>query len=145
MSGNKAFVTEAGGDLLQVMVGAPGAGNEWVFTNGWADGIDYRLRIMSIRFIYTSVAGVARQPLIRVQVGAIILATVFCGATQPAIAAYEWMLAPGAQDVILNNNVSVPWPEILIEPGYTIGTSTVNLGGADEYTNINIYFQRWRS
>ena len=145
MSGNKAFVTEAGGDLLQVNVGDPGAGNDWLFTNQFADGINYRLRIMAIRFIYTSAAGVDRQPLIRLQAGGIVLFSLFCGTKQPSVAAWEWTLAPGLVDAQLDNNAMVPWPDVFIEPAYTIGSVTAAIQPADTYTDLSIYFQRWRT
>lgn len=149
MAGNDSFVVPAGGELVEVDVANPAAGAEWLYTipRLTSGGPTMRYLPICVRFTLAAAnAGVARQVVLTLtRVGAGVQAQYVAGATQAINVThiYQWGLGVNPITSGVYHNDKMPWH--WLETEATISTTTINLNGADQYSNIRLLFMRWRT
>lgn len=60
--------------------------------------------------------------------------------TQPSFT-YSWqVLGPGAAQSVDGTTISVPIPAVTLPPGYVVSSSTLDLAGTDQWSNITLWY-----
>lgn len=133
------------GAIISQAVSNPAAGADWGF--GIPGGQRWRIRSITALLV-TSAAGSARTITLKFTDGTNLLGRVDVTATQAVSTGFEYdfMLGYGRESVVGGlAGVAAGLPDLLLGPNYAFGTTTVNLGAADQWQNIRILAELWLS
>jgi hypothetical protein len=134
---------EGPGRLVSVRSVAPAAGLDW----SYAVPVDFRFRVQSVSALLTTSAHVSNRTVtawIKDAAGNIVFQSDGVH-TQAAGLAYRYSLVPGVAMASLTSVDQVlPFPHDLILPaGFSIGTETLLLDAADQWSDAWLLVERW--
>jgi hypothetical protein len=125
-----------------IQVTAPAAGAEWLYTVG--AGITYTLKSVSYT-LATSGAGISRYPLLVIKDGTHVLFRGDVNFAEGPGSTFLWTGATGIIDNLASPQlatVQVPI-DMPLAAGFTVGSLTLNLDVADQYSNISLGVLKW--
>ncbi len=137
--------TDGAGAILSTAVANPAAGADWSFTVP----AQSRAKVRSVKAqLATSATAGARLARLQITDGTNVVFTVVPTITQTVSLTwtYDWALGMGGElNASANNFVGEALPDMLLEPGWVIGTSTAAISATDQWSLIRLETERWIS
>lgn len=149
MAGNDSFVVPADGERIEVDVGNPAAGAEWSYTIPRLGGGGPKMRYLPISVRFTLAAAnavLARNVLLTVtRVVGGVQAQWVPSATQAINTTHFYQWGWGVYPMNSGQFHTDSMPYHPLETECTISSTTLNINGADQYSDIRLLFLRWRT
>lgn len=119
-----------------ITVPDPPAGTEWSVTV--PGGVVWRV-LMGRFTLSTGATGSGREVGLFIRDGSVEVGRTWSQVNQAVSTVAIYGFFPGASPVgfsFAGLGLLIPWPDVLLLAGYTIGSGTLSLGAADQYSGI---------
>lgn len=132
--GNLKNPLDGPGYFTNVAVGNPAAGADWSVI----PGTSLVTKLHGAVFVLTTAVAVATRTVrLQIKAGASVVYESVAASTQVASLAYSYFATSGPYATTSPTDVAIGFsPGLVVPPGYSIGTATLNLQAADQYSAI---------